>query len=122
MTNKQWIEANLKGKVKARALRAVSEQPEWDRNDVMWIKECFHRESTKEGARYWGNLGDANPDQYLPKNYIDVDHIVEPTEMIKDKFLVWLEKMIEFTREDGGMGREHWAFCSACKKYNELKK
>jgi disulfide oxidoreductase YuzD len=79
------------------------------------VSDCFSWRDTKEGENYWWAVcvEDTNPDRYLPVDYIDVDqtpieeaaqqalrkieqakkvnHIVEPTEMVEDKFLEWLE-------------------------------
>lgn len=87
MTNTEWVEANLVGKVKARALRACEEQPEWGFHDVESLIECFYLDLTKEGKNYWfaTHKNETNPDQYLPTNYIDVDHVPDVGEMVKNK-------------------------------------
>jgi hypothetical protein len=143
MTSKEWIEANLEGKVKARALRACEEQPYWKYNGVQSVSNLFDWTLTQEGENYWLEVcvKDTNPDRYLPVDYIDVDqtpieeaaqqalrkieqakkvnHIVEPTEMVEDKFLEWLETQMErFKHEPDEL---NWAFSTVIKKYNELK-
>jgi hypothetical protein len=87
MTNTEWVEANLKGKVKARALRACDEQPAWNYNDVESLSVCFTWVITKEGEDYWAAVceKDTNPDQWLPEDYVDVDHVPGIGEMVKSK-------------------------------------
>lgn len=36
------------------------------------------------------------------------------------EYIQWLERMIEQTREDKDIQREHWAFCQSLKKVREL--
>lgn len=36
------------------------------------------------------------------------------------EYIEWLERMIEQTREDKDLQREHWAFCQSLKKVREL--
>ena len=126
MTQKEWILKNLEGKVQKRALRVCRERRTLTCKAAKYcsIDALFVWGETKEGHKYWEavSLNDPNPDQYLPEGYVDVDHVVEPNEMIKDEFLKWLERKIELTREDNDLQREHWAFCQSYKKYNELKK
>jgi len=128
MTRKEWILKNLDGVVQKRALRAIEEQPKWEDRffehlPTSNLLHLFGWGKTKEGEEYWVSVHHdvPNPDQYLPKNYVDVDHVVEPNEMVKDEFLEWLDRKIELTREDNDLQREHWAFCQSYKKYNELK-
>jgi hypothetical protein len=120
MNNKQWIESNLEGKVKARALRACEEQPEWVNNDVESIAGCFYWRKTKEGEDYWLAIADKepNPDKWLPENYVDVDHFVEPNEMVEDEFLTWLEIELEDPHEPS---ERHYTLMEVIEKYNELK-
>jgi hypothetical protein len=143
MTNKQWIEANLEGKVKARALRACDEQTDWFPRVVKSTADCFRWRITKEGGRYWLAVfeKDPSPDQWLPNNYVDVDqtpieeaaqqalrkieqaksvnHIPDIGKMIEDKFLVWLEDQVErFKHEPDEL---YWAFTQTLEKYKELK-
>jgi disulfide oxidoreductase YuzD len=143
MDNKTWIEANLEGKVKARALRACEEQPNSNYDNVESVSDCFSWRDTKEGENYWWAVcvEDTNPDRYLPVDYIDVDqtpieeaaqqalrkieqakkvnHIVEPTEMVEDKFLEWLE--IE-SKDHHEPSERHYTLMEVIEKYNELKK
>jgi hypothetical protein len=125
MNNKSWIEANLEGKVKARALRACDEQPDeqpdWVNNYVDSIVNCFYWPETKEGSDYWNAICSEypNPDQYLPANYIDVDHFVEPTEMVEDEFLEWLEEeMLDCLSCQNNW--THEVLRRVMSKYNEL--
>lgn len=37
-----------------------------------------------------------------------------------EEYLKWLENKIEVCLEDKDLQREHWAFCQALKKYQEL--
>jgi hypothetical protein len=87
MTNTEWVEANLKGKVKARALRACEEQPAWNSNNVESMLDCFRLATTQEGYYYWTAVcvKDTNPDQWLPEDYVDVDHVPGIGEMVKSK-------------------------------------
>ena len=39
-----------------------------------------------------------------------------------EKYIEWLERMIEYTAEDDDLKREHWAFCYALKKYRKMNK
>jgi hypothetical protein len=122
MNNKQWIEANLEGKVKARALRACDEQPEWGSDIMESLMGCFYWSATKEGVSYWGAIDDKHPDpdKYLRKDYVDVDHFVEPTEMIEDKFLTWLdEEMLDCLSCQNNW--THEVLRRVMNKYNELK-
>ncbi len=76
MTRKKWILANLEGKVQLRALRAVEEQLDWvDRFLLSSVAFLFDWSYTKEGHNYWAAIHKnlPNPDQYLPKDYVDVD-------------------------------------------------
>jgi hypothetical protein len=122
MTRKEWILANLEGKVQLRALRACGDRVIYDSCERDWtLKSLFTWCNTKEGHDYWavihGNL--TNPDQYLPEGYIDVDHIPDIGKMVEDEYLEWLERKIELTREDNDLQREHLAFCKAYEKYKE---
>jgi hypothetical protein len=156
MTNKQWINANLEGKVKARALRACDEQPNWGSDITESIADCFGWYYSKEGFTYWQAIfcKVPNPDKHLPENYLDVDrvpesqkidywvecnvcksqlknwagstpccgsiaYVVEPTEMIEDKFLTWLES--EIVRTQQHRGGANTTLRSIRNKYNELK-
>jgi hypothetical protein len=129
MTRKEWILKNLKGMVQLRALRAVEEQPECEadfalnlpKSDISYL---FGWIGTKEGYRYWDAV-DAklpNPDQYLPESYVDVDHIPDNGEMVKDEFLEWLDWQIEHAEASPNLPQAYWAWSLAKEKYNELKK
>jgi len=121
MNNIEWINANLEGKVKARALRACEEQPEWVSDDVKSIVDCFYWPDTKEGVNYWKAIFNKlpNPEQLLPENYLDVDHFVEPTEMVEDEFLTWLEEQIGHVT--GHKLTVQMALLAVRDKYKELK-
>ncbi len=109
-----------------RALRACEEQEKLDcTNEMEWgVSWLFTWDKTKEEYRYWyAILGkDPNPDEYLPENYVDVDHVVEPNEMVKDEFLEWLDWQIEHAEASPNLPQAYWAWSLAKEKYNELKK
>lgn len=124
MTRKEWILANLKGKVQKRALRAIEEQPQCDEylNGVSAVDELFFWDETKERVRYWIAIYDnkPNPDQYLPENYVDVDHVPDNGEMVRDEFLEWLEYEMEGCLSN----QNNWTYevlRRVKNKYNELK-
>ncbi len=123
MTRKEWILANLEGKVQLRALRACGDRVIYDSCERDWtLKSLFTWHNTKEGHDYWavihGNL--TNPDQYLPKGYVDVDHIPEIGKMVEDKFL----ERLEMRKTETFLGLnviKNYTFKEVIEKYNELK-
>lgn len=123
MTQKEWILANLEGKVQKRALRACEEQNELDKLTDGGLACAFVWIETKEDWPYWNAIYEhlANPDQYLPEGYVDVDHVVDANEMIKDEFLEWLEKQMKRAEASPNLPQAYWAWSLAKEKYTELK-
>jgi hypothetical protein len=130
MTRKEWILANLEGKVQLRALRACGDRVIYDSCERDWtLKSLFTWYNTKEGHDYWavihGNL--TNPDQYLPEGYIDVDHIPDIGKMVEEETTTlslenWIRNKLAENEE-----MHHYDIATESVRiwidqYNELKK
>lgn len=70
----EGLKSNYQGKVLARAIRAVKQQKNEER-DWHAIDIAFTWRPTEEGHYYWWAVcyNKPNPDQYLPDGYIDVE-------------------------------------------------
>lgn len=129
MTRKEWILANLEGKVQLRALRACEEQGV--SNEVTYqsrLTNMFVLSISREQSNYWYAVDSSlsNPDQYLPEGYVDVDHIPDVGKMVEEETTTlslenWIRNKLQETEEMQDYAVATDSVRAWIDQYNELK-